>query len=197
MRLFLDVLTFWYAQKLTRSEKFHCTEEGVNEWSFQLIIETWFCCLKESQSTVITFFCLFLIQSEIHMYYPLILNCMNVTWPAFGWSWSLSENPVFPQSHLHKQVHCMPFLCPLCVLLLKVLLLLHLTWLLLSHLTEELPVLYQKWNFGAILIFLLLSSISGNTHQLIRLLKAFCTPTPSRISLRDDFVSDILVFIEL
>ena len=146
---------------------------------------------------MITFFCLSLIQSEIHMHYPLILNCMNVTWPAFGWSWSLSENPVFPQSHLHKQVHCMPFLCPLCVLLLKVLLLLHLTWLLLAHLAKELPVLYQKWNFGGILLFLLRSSISGNTHQLIRLLKAFCTPSSSGISLSDDFVSDILVFIEL
>lgn len=197
MRLFLDVLAFWYAQKLTRSEKFHCTEEGVNEWSFQLIIETWFCCLKESQSTVITFFCLFLIQSEIHMHYPLIFELhecdMTRVWMIVISKWKSS----IPQSHLHKQVHCMPFLCPLCVLLLKVLLLLHLTWLLLSHLTEELPVLYQKWNFGVILLFLLLSSISGNIHKLIRSLKAFCTPTPSRISLRDDFVCDILVFIEL
>ena len=197
MRLFLDVLAFWYAQKLTRSEKFHCTEEGVNDWSFQLIIKTWFCCLKESQSTVITFFCLFLVQSEIHMHYPLILNCMNMTWPAFGLSWSLSENPVFPKSHLHKQFHSMPFLCLLCVLLLQVPLLLHLTWLLFANLTEELPVLYQKWNFGGILLFLILSSISGNIHKLIRSLKAFCTPTPSRISLRDDFVCDMLVFNQL
>ena len=116
------------------------------------------------------------------MHYPLIFELhecdMTRVWMIVISKW----NPVFPQSHLHKQVHCMPFLCPLCVLLLKVLLLLHLTWLLLAHLAKELPVLYQNWNFGGILLFLLLSSISGDAHQLIRLLKAFCTPSSPRIS---------------